>query len=64
MSTIYFITRSFTNVGTSSGGGALARQAQVDVLRACGYNVKVVVPNPDGPTYEENDIIYIGFKRY
>ena len=64
MSTIYFITRSFTNVGTSSGGGALARQAQVDVLRACGYNVKVVVPNPDGPTYEENDIVYIGFKRY
>ncbi len=64
MSTIYFITRSFTNVGTSSGGGALARQAQVDVLKACGYNVKVVVPNPNGPSYEENGIIFIGFKRH
>lgn len=61
---LYFITRSFPNVGTSSGGGALARQAQVDVLKDCGYNVKVVVPNPNGSTYEENDIIHIGFKRY
>ncbi len=63
MSVLYFITRSFPNVGNSSGGGALARQAQVDVLKNCGFNVKVVVPNPGGPTIEKDGILFIGFKR-